>query len=186
MAISVPSTCIRSGRGREGTGTYPTLELQDDLKSTCEHGSVRIGKAAARIGVATHVLRHWEDERVVIPERTSSGHRDYTEEHLHRLRIVRSCQMVGLSLPEIRQILHRDEQGRAAVIDRRVREIRRLRAELDSAERFLGHVRECRHDLITRCTECSAYAGSGDGIGPDGLVRMTGIGSASRSRRSRP
>ncbi|WP_420845902.1 MerR family transcriptional regulator [Microbacterium halotolerans] len=158
---------MRVGLGREGTVTHPTLELQVDLKSTCNDGSVRIGEAAARLGVATHVLRHWEDERVVIPLRSSSGHRDYAEEHLQRLRIVKSCQRLGLSLPEIRQILHRDEPGRVAVIDRRVGEIRRLRAELDMAERFLGHVRECRHDFITRCTECSAYAGTRGEIGSD-------------------
>ncbi|MGH3435110.1 MAG: MerR family transcriptional regulator [Sciscionella sp.] len=129
---------------------------------------MRIGEAAAKLGVATHVLRHWEDERVVIPQRASSGHRDYAEEHLQRLRIVQSCQRVGLSLPEIRQILHRDEPERVAVIDRRVREIRRLREELDTAERFLGHVLECRHDFITRCAECSAYAEPGDEAGSHG------------------
>lgn len=123
---------------------------------------MRIGEAAAKLGVATHVLRHWEDKRVVIPQRTSSGHRNYTKEHLHRLRIVQSAQMLGLSLSEIRQILHRDESGRIAVIDRRVREIRLLRTELDAAEQFLGHVRECRHDFVTRCTDCSAYAESSD------------------------
>ncbi|QGH68727.1 MerR family transcriptional regulator [Pseudactinotalea sp. HY158] len=134
----------------------------------CDYGRVRIGEAAARLGVATHVLRHWEDERVVIPQRTSSGHRDYAEEHLRRLHIVQSCQRVGLSLPEIRQILHRDEPERVAVIDRRVREIRRLREELDTAERFLSHVLECRHDFITRCAECSAYAEPGDEAGSHG------------------
>lgn len=128
---------------------------------------MRIGEAAARLGIATHVLRHWEDERVVVPPRTSSGHRDYAEEHLYRLRIVQSCQRVGLSLPEIRQILHRDEPGRVAVIDRRVREIRQLRADLDAAERFLEHVRECRHDFIARCADCSAYAEPSDEIRPD-------------------
>lgn len=134
----------------------------------CDHGRVRIGEAAARLGIATHVLRHWEDERVVIPQRASSGHRDYAEEHFQRLRIVQSCQRVGLSLPEIRQILHRDEPERVAVIDERVREIRRLREELDTAERFLRHALECRHDLITRCAECSAYAEPGGEAGSHG------------------
>lgn len=128
---------------------------------------MRIGEAAARLGIATHVLRHWEDEGVVVPPRSSSGHRDYAEEHLYRLRIVQSCQRLGLRLPEIRQILHRDEPGRIAVIDRRVGEIRQLRARLDAAERFLGHVRECRHDFVTRCVDCAAYAESSNEIRPD-------------------
>jgi MerR family copper efflux transcriptional regulator len=119
---------------------------------------MRIGEAAARLGVATHVLRHWEDEHVVVPDRLASGHRDYAEEHLRRLFIVQSCQRVGLSLAEIRQVLHRSEQGRGRVIDLRLEAIRRQRAELDAAEMFLTHVRSCRHDLVTRCNECSGYA----------------------------
>ncbi|WP_156225992.1 MerR family transcriptional regulator [Pseudactinotalea suaedae] len=119
---------------------------------------MKIGEVAARLGVATHVLRHWEDEGVVVPDRTSSGHRDYAEEHLRRLRIVQSCQAVGLRLAEIRLVLHHDQQGRETVIDRRLDAIRRQRAELERAETFLTHVRTCRHDLVTRCAACSAYA----------------------------
>ncbi len=119
---------------------------------------MKVGEAAARIGVAVHVLHHWEDERVVVPDRTPGGHRDYTDEHLRRLQIVRACQRVGLSLAEIRLILHRDEAGRAEVIARHVQHIRRQRKELDAAETFLTHVLTCQHDLMSRCESCSTYA----------------------------
>lgn len=119
---------------------------------------MRIGVAAAEIGVATHVLRHWEDEGVVVPDRYSSGHRSYGEEHLRRLRIVQACQRVGFSLTEIRLILHRDEVGREEVIDHRLERIRRQRQELEGIETFLIHVRTCAHDLISRCDNCSEYA----------------------------
>ena len=120
---------------------------------------MRIGDAAAELGTAAHVLRHWEDEGVVVPGRTASGHREYSAEHLSRCRIVLSCQGVGMSLAEIRAILHRGEVGRASVIAARLSAIRAQRISLDSAEQFLLHVRECRHDLMTRCPECSEYAG---------------------------
>jgi MerR family gold-responsive transcriptional activator of gol and ges genes len=119
---------------------------------------VRIGVVAAELGVATHVLRHWEDEGVVVPGRTSSGHRDYAEEHLRRLRIVQACQGVGLSLAEIRLVLHRNQRGRDEVIHQHLRHVRRRRQELDAIEVFLTHVLTCEHDLITRCASCSAYA----------------------------
>lgn len=119
---------------------------------------MKIGDAAARLGMAAHVLRHWEDEGVVVPDRTASEHRDYSAEHLSRCRIVLSCQSVGMSLAEIRAILHRGETGRASVIAARLSAIRAQRTSLDSAEKFLLHVRECRHDLMTRCPECSEYA----------------------------
>ena len=120
---------------------------------------MKIGEAAATVGVAAHVLRHWEDEGVVVPNRTTAGHRFYSAEHLARCRIVLSCQGVGMSLAEIRAVLHRGDSGRAEVIAARISVIRRQRESLDSAEKFLLHVRECRHDLMTRCDDCSEYAG---------------------------
>ena len=130
---------------------------------------MRIGAASAEIGVAAHVLRHWEDEGVVVPERTSSGHREYDEEHLRRLRIVLGCQRVGLSLADIRLILHRGEAHRDEVIAQHLTRIVRRRRELDDAELFLTHVLACEHDLITRCEDCSGYAASASDDAQSGL-----------------
>lgn len=93
----------------------------------------------------------------VRPDRTAAGHRDYTAEHLHRLRALRACQEVGMSLAEITQVLHRDEVGRAEVIARRRVQLREERERIEDAERFLAHVASCRHDLLTRCPQCSRY-----------------------------
>lgn len=119
---------------------------------------MRIGEAAREVGVATHVLRHWEDAEVVVTPRSSSGHREYDEELLARLRVVRACQGVGMSLAEIRLILSRSETGRVEVIARRLAQIREQRELLADAQRFLEHVVDCRHDLLTRCGDCSRYA----------------------------
>lgn len=120
---------------------------------------MRISEAAARIGVAEHVLRHWDEVGAVSPDRTAAGHRDYTEEHLHRLRVLQACQRVGMSLAEITQVLHRDEAGRTEMIARRRAQLREERERLEDAERFLAHVASCRHDLLTRCPQCSRYPG---------------------------
>ncbi|OZE25159.1 MerR family transcriptional regulator [Rhodococcus sp. 05-2254-6] len=119
---------------------------------------MKIGEAARELDVPTHVLRHWEDVGVVVPERLSSGHRDYSEEHLRRLRVLRACQDVGISLSDIRLILHRDEPERTEVIADHLARVRRQQARLASAERFLAHVVACTHDLLTRCAQCSEYS----------------------------
>lgn len=106
------------------------------------------------------MLRHWDDAGVVVPGRTPSGHRDYSEEHLYRMRVLRACQDAGMSLPEIRQVLHRGEPGRTAAIERQLRRIREQRAQLEDAELFLVHVVNCEHDLMTRCAACTRYAAS--------------------------
>ncbi len=123
----------------------------------CDNGEVRIGGAAASIGVPEHVLRHWDAEGVVVADRLPSGHRDYTEEHLQRLRVLRACQGIGMSLPQIRQVLHRREAGRDEMLREQLDAVRRQRAELERAELFLTHVIACEHDMLTRCPDCRAY-----------------------------
>ncbi|WP_032405473.1 MerR family transcriptional regulator [Rhodococcoides fascians] len=119
---------------------------------------MKIGEVAEELDVPTHVLRHWDDVGVVVPERLPSGHRDYSAEHVRRLRVLQACQGVGISLADIRLILHRDELGRTAVIEEQLARIRRQQAQLDHAERFLTHVVSCTHDLLTRCPQCSEYS----------------------------
>lgn len=121
---------------------------------------MKIGEVAHRLGVAVHVLRHWDDEGVVVPDRTPTGQRDYSEEHVQRLRVLRACQDVGMSLAEIRQVLHRGEPERTGVIERQLRRVRTQRAQLEDTERFLAHVVNCEHDLLTRCDACTRYATS--------------------------
>lgn len=119
---------------------------------------MRISDAARLLGVPSHVLRHWEDAGVVRPARSASGHRDYDEEHLERLRIVLACRRAGLGLAEIAQVLDRTASGRSEAIAARLRLIREQRARLDDAEGFLRHVRSCHLDRVTLCPECSGYA----------------------------
>jgi len=121
---------------------------------------MKIGEVAERLGVEVHVLRHWDDVGVVVADRTAAGHRHYTVEHVHRLKVLMRCREVGLSLAEIRGVLHRDEDGRRGIIEGRLALVRKQRGELDAAESFLTHVLECRHGLLTRCPDCSAYAGA--------------------------
>ncbi len=147
-----------SGRSTLSVVMLATLKLEVDLKSMCNHRRVKIGDAAHELDVPTHVLRHWDDVGVVVPDRLPSGHRDYSEEHLRRLRVLRACQGVGISLSDIRLILDRNELERIAVIEEHLARIRRQQTELGHAERFLTHVASCTHDLLTRCPQCSEYS----------------------------
>ena len=119
---------------------------------------MKIGDAARALDVPTHVLRHWDDIGVVVADRLPSGHRDYSEEHLRRLRVLRACQDVGVSLADIRLILHRGELERNAVIAAQLARIRRQQNQLLRAERFLEHVVSCTHDFLSRCQQCREYS----------------------------
>jgi MerR family transcriptional regulator, copper efflux regulator len=119
---------------------------------------MQIALAAATVGVQPHVLRHWEDEGVVVPARAPNGYRDYDEEALTRLRIVVACRDIGMALSDIRRVLDRHEPTRtSAILAERRRVQTQLRA-LSRTKRFLDHVIECRHPLVSRCPDCAHYA----------------------------
>ena len=51
-----------------------------------------IGAVANLTGVPTHTLRKWESRHsIVTPNRSESGRRFYTNEHVQRLLLVKSC-----------------------------------------------------------------------------------------------
>lgn len=49
----------------------------------------RIGDVARELDEEPHVLRFWESEFNLRPERSKSGHRVYTPKHLAKLRLIR-------------------------------------------------------------------------------------------------
>ncbi|WP_022662539.1 MerR family transcriptional regulator [Paucidesulfovibrio longus] len=71
----------------------------------------RIGEAAQELGVKTSVLRFWESQfEQLVPVRTASGQRLYTEEHLGLLRLIKSLLYdEGLTLEGARKRLEEGE-----------------------------------------------------------------------------
>ncbi len=67
--------------------------------------SFSIGAVAQRAGIATSALRFYEDAGLISSERNESGHRRYHADVLRRVAFIRTAQMIGLSLDEIRTAL---------------------------------------------------------------------------------
>lgn len=105
---------------------------------------MRIGEIAQRARLSTKALRYYERVGLIAePNRTPSGYRDYPESILDRLRFIRSAQAAGLTLGEIKGVIaFRDQgsppcghvleliEGRAADLEARIAELRRLREDL--------------------------------------------------------
>lgn len=106
---------------------------------------MRIGEIANRVGVNTKTIRFYESIGVLPePPRTRSGYRDYDDEHVGRLRFIKTAQRLGLKLDDIAEILaFRDRGDRPCdyVVDvvrrevddlnTRIRHMRRLKSELE-------------------------------------------------------
>ena len=82
-----------------------------------------IGAVANLTGVPTHTLRKWESRHsIVTPNRSESGRRFYTNEHVQRLLLVKRLMGEGHSLAELARLSNdeldilavRHEQSRAA------------------------------------------------------------------------
>lgn len=61
-----------------------------------------ISEASKRVGVESHVLRHWEEELELPIERTEMGHRYYTEENLKFFQCIKKLKEEGVLLKEIK------------------------------------------------------------------------------------
>lgn len=115
---------------------------------------MRIGELAGRAGLTVKALRFYESAGVLpAAARLPSGYRDYDEDALARLRLVKAAQAAGLTLAEIREIAVVREAGgppcrhvtglldaHAAHLDRRIAELTALREEVrrlrDRADRL--------------------------------------------------
>ena len=120
-----------------------------------------IGELAKKAGVNAQTIRYYEREGV-LPEAhrwPDSGYRDFDDEALQRLRFIRAAKDLGFTLREIKELLEmrvlpgescgevRQLIGaKLAEVDRRMKEMRRLRrvlVRMDSACRHRSDHRAC-------------------------------------------
>ena len=139
---------------------------------------LRIGEAAAIVGVDTHVLRHWEDMGVLVPPRSATGQRVYDENAVSRALVIRRCQRAGLSLAQIRALGPEGAASRRALVEDHRSRIADAVQQLQATDRFLGHLLACRHSVISDCPECSVFAADDRTADPtdkgQGASRKTG------------
>lgn len=127
---------------------------------------MQIGELAAATGTTTKTLRFYETAGLLPPpSRTHSGYRDYPEDMVSRLGFIRRGQSAGLTLAQIREILHlRDDgeppcqhvenllAGRLETLDRQIADLLELRetvAGLHEASRSADPAL-CQADQVCR------------------------------------
>lgn len=65
----------------------------------------KISEAARATGFTVSALRFYEKQGVVVPERTHTGYRSYRHENIEALRFLARAKALGLTLPEISELL---------------------------------------------------------------------------------
>ncbi|HEV8431643.1 MAG TPA: heavy metal-responsive transcriptional regulator [Pyrinomonadaceae bacterium] len=106
-------------------------------------GPWRIGELARATGVSSDTLRHYERKKVLRSERSSNGYREYPENALERVRMIRQALAVGFTLDELSTIFKVFDGGGAPC-----QQVRTLAAEkLAEVESHLQEVKALRNDL---------------------------------------
>ncbi|TNF51594.1 MAG: Cd(II)/Pb(II)-responsive transcriptional regulator [Burkholderiales bacterium] len=117
---------------------------------------LRIGEAARRTGLSAPSIRHYEREGLLPePVRSDSRYRLYGESDLHRLRFIRLCRAMDMSLDEVRTLLGLDLENKADCLAAR----RTLDAHLGHVRQRLSELRALEHDLRALRDRCD---GNGD------------------------
>ena len=98
---------------------------------------MQIGELARLTGCAVDTIRYYEKQSLLPPPARSAGNfRDYADSHVERLRLIRHCRALDMSLDEIRSLL--------AVHDQPQADCSAVNALLDA---HLGHVRARLREL---------------------------------------
>jgi DNA-binding transcriptional MerR regulator len=72
---------------------------------------VRIGEVAARAGVSVRALRYYEEQGLLVAERSARGQRHYPPEAVDRVRFIQNLYAAGLGSKAVLRILPCMEHG---------------------------------------------------------------------------
>jgi MerR family copper efflux transcriptional regulator len=108
-------------------------------------GMHTVGAAAKAVGVSAKAVRIWEAKGLLPPAtRTEAGYRLFSDDDIAILRFILRARTLGLTLPEIKDILDLHRQGTApceqvtVLLDQHIRDIDRAIAELQALRASLA------------------------------------------------
>ncbi|MFV2063892.1 MAG: MerR family transcriptional regulator [Chloroflexota bacterium] len=81
----------------------------------------RISEAARETGFSASALRFYEQQGIVVPERTDNGYRSYDERAMGALRFIARAKRLGLSLEETAELLALLDEDECGPIQSRMR-----------------------------------------------------------------
>jgi MerR family copper efflux transcriptional regulator len=136
-----------------------------------------IGDLAARFGLPTHVLRHWEQMGLLTPARSGNGRRLYSEADAARIGMILLGKQAGLSLEQTRRLL--TEAGGREARRQLYREhgdtLRQRIAAAQAALAMIGHAADCEAPDVSTCPDLLAAVTARSALdGPVGCLDLGG------------
>lgn len=119
---------------------------------------MNIGAAAEASGLPAKTIRYYEEIGLIAPDRRANSYRDYSDDHVHKLRFIQRARSLGFSVEDCRQLLSLyEDTGRASsdvksLAQQHLDEIEHKIKELTSMHDVLSHlVKACRGDNRPDC-----------------------------------
>lgn len=131
-----------------------SMRLNVDMKSSV---TMSIGEIAARFGLATHVLRHWEAMGLLTPARIGADRRRYGTDDLYRVAAILRAKEAGFSLDDVRAMISTsDPVERRAILARQRAELARRIAEAQASLELIDCALDCEHEDLPGCPHFQA------------------------------
>ncbi|NGY63007.1 heavy metal-responsive transcriptional regulator [Lentzea sp. NEAU-D13] len=116
---------------------------------------MRVAELARQVGVRPDTVRYYERAGLIAPPpRTSSGYRQYPSSAADRIRFIRDCQRLGLTLREISSLLAVRDTGECPCEP--AGEL--LRRHIDEIDAEMARLARLRSDLVDMVgTDCPPW-----------------------------
>jgi MerR family transcriptional regulator, copper efflux regulator len=138
-----PLTCKFEVAGAVAIGR-PPIPLESYMPLS---GPMRISELSKRTNLRAHTIRFYEKEGLLSAryvQRKTNNYRDYAEDAVNRLLLIKEGQLAGFSIAELRELTNGDESGCAAderqviLIERKLASIDRKIGRLEGFKAYLA------------------------------------------------
>ena len=139
-------------------------------------GALKIGDLARLTGKTVRTLHFYEEQEILHPvSRTDGGFRLYNMDSLLRVGLIEKLQVLGMTVPDIRELLHRFEHaetGTAAArtfrnelmekrraLDEEIQRLTALKSEISETIEYLAYcVHSCHKATAPQMCPSCGYA----------------------------
>ena len=141
--------------------------LAADINDTCDAldtsdanalPKLTIGAVARRVGVATSLIRYYEDIGLLPPPSRLNGRRRYDASAIQRLAVIGHAQQAGFTLSEIRELFFGFEAGTPpaarweALASRKLADLEAQLARIQAMQELLREGMRCGCLTMEQCT----------------------------------